>query len=277
MAESAFSNLVYGRPIVPSSVGGLKDLRLIDLNLISIIKEIMLPVEGYVTRFSETISPGAQDEDPETGLTVTPYKSTYYDWVYYNPDPSNPALTGLLTTPTLSTSGSLAYIDYKNGTVYYSGTQTANITATYDYYSVYVQDGFPDWGEDIKDWEDMRLPLISIDHSTRRNIPFQLGGGYSQDRSFLIDIIANSDPQRDDLTEAIENALRYDYDNTINYSYGFPTKFNGDKNLTFDRGPATRWKTIRFNDVSSKVIRSPFAEDKFRHRSLISLEITTWD
>ncbi len=237
----------------------------------------MLPVEGYVSRNTEVISPGAQEEDPETGLTVTPYKSTYYDWVYYNPDPSNPALSGLLTTPNLSTSGSLAYVDYPNGTVYYSGTQTSQVTMTYDYYSVYVQDGFPDFGEEIRDWSEMRLPLVSIDYSTRRNEPFQIGGGFSQDRNFIIDVIANNDPQRDDLSDAIENALRYNYANTIDYSYGFPLKFNGDKNLTFDRGPASRWQSMRFENVSSRVIRDMTSEDKMRHHSIISLIVKSWD
>lgn len=278
MAESNFSNLTFARPVNVAAIGGLKDLRLIDLNLISIIKEKMLPIEGYVTRVSETISPGAQEEDPDgNGLILTPYKSTYYDWVYYNPDPSNPALSGLLTVPTLSSSGSLAFVDYKNGTVYYSGVQSNSVTMTYDYYSVYVVDGYPDWGEDIKDWDQMRIPMISIDHSTRNNTPFQLGGGYQQNRSFIIDIVANNDPQRDDLAEAVENALRYDYDNTINYTYGFPLNFNGSINGNFDRGPASRWKTIRFDDVSSRVIRSPIEEDKLRHRTIIRLDIETYD
>lgn len=276
--ESSFSALVWGRPVIASQVGGLKDLRIIDLNLISIIKESMLPVEGYVSRVTETIAPGTQEPSfDDNTQTVTPYKSTYYDWVYYNPDPSNPALTGLMTVPTISDSGSLAYIDYKNGTVYYSGSKTNSISVTYDYYSVYVQDGFPDWGEDIKDWGDMRLPLISIDYSSRRNTPFQLGGGYMQDRSFIIDIVANSDSQRDDLVDAIEQSLRYDYINTINYSYGFPLNFDGSINGNFDRGPATRWKPIRFFDVSSKVVRNPIAEDKMRHRSIITLDIQTYD
>lgn len=276
-AESAFSSLTWGRPTLPSQIGGLSDLRLIDLNLLHTIKEVILPIEGYVGRMTETISPGTQELDPETGLTVTPYKASFYDWVYHNPSPSNPALTGLLTVPTLSASGNLAYVDYQNGTVYYSGTQSADITATYDYYSIYVQDGFPDWGEDIKKWEDMRIPMVSIEYTNRSNDSFQLGGGYAQTRQFMIDILANSDPQRDDITDLIEDALRYDFVNTMNYANGFPLKFNGDRNLNFDRGVANRWRAIRFDNVESRVVHNMHGEDKFRHRSMVLLNIRSWD
>ncbi len=275
MSESAFSNLVFGRPVIPSTIGGLSDLRLIDLNLIYIIKEKILPVNGYVSRVTETVSPGSQTTDPITGLQVTPYQSQFYDWVYYNPDPSNPALTGLLVVPTLSTSGSLAYIDYPNGTVYYSGTTQSPIVMTYDYYSVAVQDGYPDWGEDIKDGDETRIPLISVDFSSRTNKPFAIGGAFEEDRSFIIDILAASDSQRDDILDILETSLRYDYPYTLNYKFGFPIGFNGDRNLTFDRGPANYWKHIRFKNTSSRIIRVPMAADKYRHRAIITLTVET--
>ena len=276
MAESAFSAMTWGRPINPSSVGGISDLRNMDLNLYYIIKEQILPANGYVSRHEETeILPSVQTTDPITGLVVTPYQARYNDWVYYNPDPSNPALTGLLTTPTISTSGDIAFIDYHNGTVYFSGTKVEAIDITYDYYSVFVQDGFPDFGEDIKDWEDIRIPLVSIDFSSRDNTPFAIGGAYEEDRRFIIDILGNSDPQRDDLVDLIETSLRYDYPNTIDYRNGFPLGFNGDKNGSFDRGVANRWSHMRFYDTSSRVIRDYDAEDKFRHRAIIDLMIQT--
>lgn len=275
MAESVFSQLVFGRPIDISNIGGISASRNIDLNLFYTIKEKILPINGYVSRNTETVSPLTQSIDPVTDLVVTPYQSKYYDWVYYNPDPSNPSLTGLLTTPNLSTSGALAYIDYVNGTVYYSGVQTQDITMTYDYYSVYVQDGFPDWGEDVNTIKNLRVPCVTVDLSTRMPSPFALGGTFQDSRNFIIDILANNDPQRDDLTELIQTSLRYDYTNTIDYRQGFPIGFNGDKNLNFDRGPASRFNTIRFNDTSSRVIRDPGAPDKFRHHSLIMLTCKT--
>lgn len=275
VSESPFSALVWGRPVVPSTVGGISDLRNIDLNLIYIIKEQILPINGYVGKVTETLSPESQEVDPINGNVVTPYRSTYYDWVYYNPDPSNPALTGLLTVPTLSSSGSLAYFDYPNGVVYYSGVQSSNITITYNYYSVYVQDGFPDWGEEIKDLQSLRLPMISVDHVSRQNFPFSIGGSYEENRSFMIEVMANSDPQRDDITDILETSLRYDYPNTIDYKNGFPIDFRGDRNLAFDRGPASKWNHIRFKDASSRVIRTPGAPDKLRHRSIITLNVET--
>ncbi len=271
--ESQQSNLAWS--IVSQTPAQMEDLRLIDLNLIYAIKEKFLPLHGYTSKITETLGPGTQEVDPVTGLPVTPYQGTQYDWVYYNPDPSNPTLTGLITIPILSTSGNLAYVDYPNGKVYYSGVQSSNITVTYDYYSVYVQDGYPDWGDDIKNWPDIRIPLVSVDFSKRMNTPFYIGGTYQEDRIFVVDILGNSDAQRDDISDMIENQLKFNYKETINYSYGFPLKFNGDINPTFDRGPATRWKEIRFQGTNSHVVRNPMEEDKFRHRSIINSTIRT--
>ncbi len=273
MAESAFSALQGGRPVQPASVGGMSNLRLIDLNLFYTIKEKILPANGYVNSFTETITPSTQTVDPNTGLTVTPYIGEYNDWVYFNPDNTNPALTGLLTQPTLSTSGSLAYINYPEGKVFYSGIQSASITVTYDYYDVYVQDGFPDWGEDLKDFDDMKLPMVSIDYMSRKNIPFYIGGRYEEDRTFVIDVLANSDVQRDDIMDLLEDSLRYDYTTPLDYRNGFPLGFNGDKNLAFDRGSANLWLPFRFKDASSRVIRNPIATDKFRHRSVLNVTV----
>ncbi len=273
--ESSFSSLTFGRPVSPSSIGGLSDLRQIDLNLIYIIKEKMLPINGYVSSATETLSPSSQEVDPITGLTVTPYKAKYYDFVYFNPDASNPALTGLLTRPIVTPSGSLAYVDYPNGVIYFSGIQSSNIVTTYNYYSVAVQDGFPDWGEEIKDMSEVRIPLVSVDFSSRSNTPFALGGAYEENRNFMIDILANSDAQRDDLVDMIETALRYDYPYAQDFRLGFPILFNGDLNPLFDRGPASRWRHIRFKNVSSRVVRNPLAHDKMRHRALVNLSIET--
>lgn len=272
---NAFTNYVFGIPIESGDIGGLSDLRQIDLNLIYAIKEIMLPLNGYVQRFSETVSPLGQEIDPVTGLQVTQYQGTFTDWVYYNPSPTHPSLTGLLTTPTLSSSGSLAYIDYPNGAVFYSGVQSQQITMTYDYYSVYVQDGYPDLGEDPYKLEELRVPLISIDFERRKNKPFAIGGAFEEDRVFLINIVAASDSQRDDLMEMIDSSLRYDYPITLNYKNGFPINFNGDKNNNFDRTSANRWRHIRFKDNYSRVLRVPTEQDKLRHHSVTFLTIET--
>ena len=277
MSESAFSALVSARPVDPSRIGGMSDLRLIDLNLIYAIKEKILPINGYTSRFTETLAPGQQTLDPETGLTVTPYKATFMDWVYYNPDPSNPALTGLLTVPNISTSGDLAFVDYQNGVINYSGIKSDNINITYDYYTVYVQDGYPDFGEEAKNMNELRIPMVTVEYTKRMNDPFQLGGGYSQDRMFMIDVIGHSDPQRDDILDLLEDSLRYDYNETINYAYGFPLKFNGDVNQLFDRGPASRWREIRFEHTDSDIIHDMTGEEKFRHRGMITLDIKTWN
>ncbi len=275
MADNPFAAWAAGRPIPTGSIGGLSDLRLIDLNLFYVIKEIILPLNGYVSRNSETLTPQGQITNPETLLPVTYYQTTYNDLVYYNPDPLNPALTGLITVPNLSQSGNLAYIDYPNGIIAYSGTQTSSITAQYDYYSVYVQDGYPDIGEEPKDLEDLRVPLISIDFERRRNSPLALGGSFSENRVFVINITAANDPQRDDLMDMIETSLRYTYTKTIDYRNGFPIYFTGDKNLSFDRSANNKWLNIRFADQYSRVLRLPTEVDKLRHQGLVFITIET--
>lgn len=275
MAESAFSAMVWGRPVDPSTVGGISDLRNIDLNLFYLIKEKILPVNGYVGRYTETVQPATQEVDPITGNVVTPFYGTYNDWVYYNPDPSNPALTGLLTTATISSSGDYAYTNYPGGAVYFSGTKTDAITMTYDYYTVYVQDGFPDWGDDPKDWDEIRIPLVSVEHRSRTNQPFAIGGRYEEDRMFAIDVLGNADPQRDDLADLIETSLRYDYPMSQDYKLGFPIDFRGDVNSSFDRGSASRWLHLRFEDTDSRVMHNYGAPDKLRHHAYINLKVRT--
>lgn len=272
MAESAFSNLVWNRPVDPTTIGGMSDLRLLDLNLIYLIKERLLPINGYISRYSETVYPINQTIDQETGLYVTPFQATYKDFTYYNPDPSNPALTGLIVTPRLGTTNGLAWIDYQNGTVYYSGNLSDPVTMEYDYYTVKVQDGFPDLNDET-DLENLAVPAISIDYQRRDNTPFQLGGGYKVNRDFILNITAVSDSQRDDLMDILETSLRYTYNDAINYKFGFPVDFRGDKNPNFDRGLASYWKQFLFNHVNSSVLRDASLPDKLRHQANIMLNI----
>ena len=233
-----------------------------------------MPKNGYVSRFTETLSPSTETTDSDTTLTVTPYKGTFYDWVYYNPDASNPALTGLLVVPTISSSGNLAYIDYPNGTIYYSGTKSDTVTVTYDYYTVYVQDGYPDFGDDLRFLNDIRIPLVSVDFQNGRNVPFAIGGSIQEDRMFMIDVLGGSDAMVKDIADTIEQNLRYDFTNTIDYSYGFPLLFNGDRNLNFDRGLATQWKALRFENTTMRAIRQPDTlPEKLRHRAQVIVDL----
>ena len=277
MAESAYSSLVWSIPIDFNKVGGISSLRNIDINVILTIKEKILPLNGYISRNTEVLSPSAQEVDPDTGLTVTPFKSTNADWVYYNPDPSSPILSGMLIQPILSVNPGLAYIDRTNGAVYFSGIQTDPVTVTYDYYTVYVQDGYPDWGEDIRNLEDIRLPIVSVDFTSRQNSPFAIGGEYQEDRNFFINVIANSDPERDDLMDIIETSLRYENIDARDYNFGFPIKLNGDINPDFDRGPATRLPDgFDFWHAESRVIRGVNTPEKLRHQGLVMLMVRTY-
>jgi len=273
MAESVYSNLVWGRPVPVATLASMSELRIVDLNLIYILKEKILPINGYTSRYSETVQPGTPMIDPDTGFQVTPYTLKHQDLVYYNPDPANPALTGLLVVPTISNSGNLAKIDYPEGVIYYSGIASAAINVTYDTYTVFVQDGYPEIYETDYDFAKLPVPLVSVDFLKRNNDPFQIGGGYYENRTFIINVLANSDPQRDDILDVIETSLRYTITNTINYNYGFPILYDGTPNPLFDRGAATRWQPIRFNKVSSRVMRDPQETEKLRHQAVLVLDI----
>lgn len=274
MSESVFNAFNFGRPIPTGSIGGLSDLRLIDLNLFYVIKEIILPINGYTNTITETIGPSPNTVDQETGLPLTPYISKFYDWCYYNPDITNPSLTGLLTVPTLSQSGSLAYIDYPNGTVYYSGIQNNNITATYSYYSVFVQQGYPDFFDTIGNGlTQVRFPAISIDFLKRKNIPNALGGTFQKLRTFIINIAGTSDPQRDNLLDIVSDSLKYDYSKTIDYSQGFPINYNGSINYSFNRN--ANWERIRFLNVTSQTLKEArnFEQERYRHQANVYVTI----
>ncbi len=272
---SNFYNLINGLPINLSGIGGISDLELIDYNLYYLIKEVILPLNGYTANITETLSPGVQEVNQDTGLLVTPYQSSFPDWCYYNPDITNPALTGLITTPILSVSGNLEHIDYLNGTIYYSGTRNNTVDVTYSFYNVWVQDGYPEQYEEQYLTKTLRSPAVSIDFTKRKDYAQQVGGGYEQERIFNINILATSDPQRDDLMDILENSLRYPYFNTIDYRNGFPMDFNGDKGPLFNRN--SRWKEIYFQSSSSDIIRIPKAPDKLRHQGEISLNVCTND
>lgn len=273
--ESAFSSLVWGRPYAYPTFARMSDLRLIDLNLIYTIKEKILPVNGYVSRITETISPAGPIADPDTGQTVTPYTFAHRDLVYYNPDASNPSLSGLLTAPILSIASGLAKVDYVNGVAYYSGILPDQLTTTYDYYTVYVQDGFPEQYEDLYSLENMPAPMVSIDFIKRDNINLALGGRYKEDRIFVINILANSDPQRDDLADILETSLRYTLRDTIDYNLGFPILYDGTPNVAFDRGPASKWIALRLKTANSRVVRDPSLPEKLRHQAVLTLLIET--
>ena len=267
--ESAYSDLVWGRPANPNVIGGISDLKNLTYNILYLLKEQILPENGYTSRSTETIVPQGITTDPDTGLIVTPYKTSYNDLVYYNPFPASPSLTGLITYPILSQSGNLAWIDYTNGYLYYSGIQTNSITTTYDYYSVLVQHGFPELGEEGTSLENLRVPLISIDFLERKDRHFQIGGHYIERREFVINVTAANDSQKEDLIDIIDNSLTYPYNDTIDYKYGFPVDFKGRPNSLFDRGPGSRWYKIQFlsQESKSEVIRDPRLPDKLRHQA----------
>ena len=274
MSNSVFSTINWGRPITSDQISNLGDLKVINLNLLYLIKETILPVNGYTNQYTETLQAGQQSIDPNTGLPVTPYQGTYKDWVYFNPDVTNPSLTGILIPPAISNSGNLAYIDYPNGTVYYSGLQTNPINITYDYYSVFVQPGYPDWGFDQKTLETLPSPAVSIDFAVKQNISFAIGGIYKDIRTFVINVTAASDSQRDDLNDILEDSLRLPINNTIDYNQGYPLNFNGDINQNFDR--TKKWKPLRqVTEITSKAFKDPKLPDKLRHQANLNMTIYT--
>lgn len=270
---SNFFNLNNNLPFETGRIGGLSDAENIDLNIHYLIKEIIFPLNGYVSTVTETINPGNQIVDQETGLLLTQYQSSFVDWCYYNPLPSHPSLTGLITSPILNPSGSLSHIDYQNGIVYYSGVLNNTITANYSFYNVFVQDGEPEQYDIQYLLDTLRLPAISIDSRDREDYPRQIGGDYARQRTFVINILANSDAQKYDILDILENSLRYTYSNTIDYRIGLPTLFNGNKDPAFNR--SNKWLPFYFKTESARPIRNPKLQEKLRHQAEITLIVTS--
>jgi hypothetical protein len=80
---------------------------------------------------------------------------------------------------------------------------------------IYLEDGYPE------DYNNIRLPSISLEHAMSHDDPFQLGGGLINVRRYDINVYARTDGERDDLGEIVRGYLKktmtiYDYNEVLN-------------------------------------------------------------
>lgn len=66
---------------------------------------------------------------------------------------------------------------------------------------IYLVDGYPD------DFNNVKTPSISLEHSTSRDEPLQIGPGMINVRRYSIDVYARTDGERDDLGELVRSFL----------------------------------------------------------------------
>ena len=64
---------------------------------------------------------------------------------------------------------------------------------------IYLMDGHPE------DFNNIKIPAISIEHEYSREEAFQIGTGKTNVRRFGIDVYARTDGERDDLSELVRN------------------------------------------------------------------------
>src|SRR3990167_313751 len=95
--------------------------RLVDSNMIYFLREIVLIRNRYYTiNNSESLT-------AVSGTSNLQWQAVNNRWVYYNPYPS--VLTNLNVAPTLTHDGTLNYIDYRSGRVYFSVAPTSVIAS----------------------------------------------------------------------------------------------------------------------------------------------------
>jgi len=133
--------------------------------------------------------------------------------------------------------------------------------------------------------EVSELPVVVIGVSKFHKEGFQLGGGKFVPRQIDINIFADNGAERDDITEALYNALyqkscayqsfqrgtMLDWDGTWNNGYQYTT-VSGSSNLKFGNVVATIVR-VSLNTPSNDV---SILSDINRYRSRISFDMFYW-
>ena len=196
------------------------------------------------------------------------FAAQYKNWTYYSS-----GVSGVTVPATLSTSTGLEYINYVDGFVSFSGTIPATPpTCTYSYNVVSVIDGFPE----LENFDQYQLPLIAVDFNQMSRKPMGIGGGFLVTRSYDLEIFANSDSERDQMIQVLHDSLQYNFA-ILNFEVtGYPLLFNGSINSAYLKSPASTSgvrATARVLTWNSRVIRIPNAEERFKHRAIVTVGV----
>ncbi len=163
-------------------------------------------------------------------------------------------------------------IDYVDGRIVTSGTVTP---ATIDYYWNYVSV--------VDEWaaiEASEPPVVVIDLNGANKSGYQLGPGVKDTRKTDIHIFASSTAERNDILEAIYNALYLksipvydfpkggilDYDGTF---YNRKDNMNKDKNL-FDASFLQHTSMVEFHNLTARHVNLPLVMSQGRNEVMLS-------
>ncbi len=163
-------------------------------------------------------------------------------------------------------------IDYVDGRIVTSGTVAP---ATIDYYWNYVSV--------VDEWaaiEASEPPVVVIDLNGAHKSGYQLGPGVKDTRKTDIHIFASSTAERNDILEAIYNALYLksipvydfpkggilDYDGTF---YNRKDNMDKDKNL-FDASFLQHTSMVEFHDLTARHVNLPLVMSQGRNEVMLS-------
>lgn len=229
-------------------------------SLFNYIREVILVENRYYSiNNSESLT-------VVTGTSDLQWQSLNVKWVYHNPNPAK--LTNLNVTPTLVHDGTLDYIDYTQGRVFFTVAPTS-VTASYSAETVNMVDGFPS----PKKFEALNLPLISVSRmpdEPREGLA--IGGGHVLVYNFAVQIFEQNEASRDDLMDRVEEGLAVKIPVWNYNSMGFALRTDakrGSLNASFDRN--NKVAAARITDVSTRPINAPTEMIKLRNRGEISI------
>lgn len=201
----------------------VSDLRLEDISLFNYIKHEVLPV-----KFSEQV----------TGESLV-YSSTYGGYIADTLEEPSPTSLGrgwvlfddttvgsrivvdttAEQTDKITVVGPTTYtIDYTNGVIKDYDVDPTSVDYYYHYVS--VLDSWPGTNPPA-------LPIVSIDITKSRKEGFQLGGGEKRIRDVVFHIFATTKSERDDLSEAIYDAVYNKYITAKDFSVGGYLNYDG--------------------------------------------------
>lgn len=244
-------------------------LRLEGIALFSYLKNEVLPVHFSEWAYNEALvySSTLVSYVPESTLVPHP-TSKGRGWVFFDEATVNGSTVIDATseqTTRVSVTGASSYtIDYFRGAIKNPNTIPTEISYTYNYISVI--DGWP--GEDVPP-----LPVISIDLNKMSKQGLQIGGGKRNIRELYIEIFAQSNPERDDITEILYDSLFTRNIAVKDFSTGFYLKPDGTYNTGF---VPTTGGYIYVTDVQARTINNKTDLSLTnRHRSVITLQYET--
>jgi len=249
---------------------GLSSLRIEDITLHNYIKHevaglnFVEQLSNQSLTYSSTLDlwlPSYTDLIPSPvsvgrGWTVFDETSSYID-------------TGSEQTSRISVAGASTYdVNYILGGIRNPNTTPTTVTYTWNYVSVI--DGWP--GGDPPD-----IPIVAIDVVGTSRSGFQLGSGHVSSRDVSLHVFAPNNAERDDITEALFDALYNKMITVVDYAQGDYLDSDGFFDSSFTAPTNSAPSTLLFDNVTSRTINSSVDwTDLNRYRSVVSFNMVSY-